>query len=143
MKPTDLLVVKGTGRDQEHFVAMRTTEMPKVGRVGRDEPGRWKTSALKQYPPDFCRALARLFDLAQPVPSSAAMLPERFETSTQKLVAAYNLEAHMGPTIVQRRPGMQTDLIWCQLDAKRVTGTAVGNRKGQKIEFLFLIAACY
>lgn len=79
------------------FVAMRTTELPKTGRIGRESCGGWKTSVLKQYPPDFCRALARLFDLAQPESTSAAVLPEWFETSTQKLVAAYSLEAQMGP----------------------------------------------
>ena len=96
-KPTDLLIVNGTGNDHEHFVSMRTTELPRTGRIGRDASGGWKTSVLKQYPPDFCRALARLFDLAQPESSSAAVLPEWFETSTRKLVAAYNLEAPMGP----------------------------------------------
>ena len=36
IKPTDLLIVNGTGHDYEHFVSMRTTELPRTGRIGRD-----------------------------------------------------------------------------------------------------------
>ena len=60
-KPTGLLL---TGIDSQiaDRLAMqgRTTAIPTRSSIGRKD-GKWRTSELKTYPPDFCRLLAEMF----------------------------------------------------------------------------------
>ena len=36
-------------------------DIPKTTSIGKDHTGRWKTTALKEYPPALCRGLAAEF----------------------------------------------------------------------------------
>ena len=60
-KPTGLLLTGLKGDKAEQLAAsMRTTPMPSTSSIGRKD-GKWKTSDLKTYPPDFCRLLSAFF----------------------------------------------------------------------------------
>eukprot|EP00438_Fugacium_kawagutii_P027006 Skav232504 [mRNA] locus=scaffold1096:84607:85416:+ [translate_table: standard] len=58
-KPTQLLTVRLPSLLQEVSAARLTEQLPQQASVGRNQTGGFKTTSLKEYPPAFCRALAR------------------------------------------------------------------------------------
>ena len=98
-KATDLLFANcGTFEDvQRHFCSARTTAMPTGGRIGRDVDGKWRTSALKEYPDGLCRAFATLFMSRDKDCGPVQELPSWFLTAVKNLKADFNEEATMGP----------------------------------------------
>lgn len=97
MKPTDLLIVHGVDDPDGFFVARRTTQIPKKGRIGKADDGTWLTSALKQYPADFCNVLAQLFNEANATAEVQEELPSWFTEAISKLTAGFDDQAPMGP----------------------------------------------
>lgn len=75
---------------------MRTTCLPSGGRIGRGEDGKWRTSVLKEYPDDLCKAFASLF-VAKAPKGMALELPDWFLTAVQQLTAKFDVDAPMGP----------------------------------------------
>ena len=61
-KATDLLILNGGSDPEQILVQSRTTLLPKTSAIGKNDDGSWQTAVLKQYPPDFCACLARLFE---------------------------------------------------------------------------------
>lgn len=97
MKPTDLLIVHGVDDPDGLFVAGRTTPIPKTGRIGKADDGTWLTSALKQYPADFCKVLAQLFHEANTAADVQEELPSWFSKAISNLTAGFDEQAPMGP----------------------------------------------
>ena len=101
-KPTDLLVVHGIDDVAGFFVQHRTTPLPQTSRIGKDEDGSWRTSVLKRYPPDLCKALALLFNLSQPEEEVSEEIPSWFAAAVDKLKAHFSEEAVQGPDYCPR-----------------------------------------
>ena len=60
-KPTDLLLVSPPRNFGSLLESHQTrSTLPDGGSIGRDQKGRYRTAALKEYPSGFCRALAHL-----------------------------------------------------------------------------------
>lgn len=65
-KPTNLLVVNLPDLMCTLHSCRVRKELPAATSIGKDQWGRWRTTALKEYPPAFCRgmaiSLAKAFD---------------------------------------------------------------------------------
>lgn len=96
-KPTDLLVANGGPRVNDFFVSRRTTPLPQGGWIGKDQAGKWKTTTLKEYPPDLCRILASLMSESQPHAEFLEEQPKWFMEAVALLTAKYDANATMGP----------------------------------------------
>eukprot|EP00435_Cladocopium_sp_Y103_P033204 s1466_g8.t1 len=60
-KPTNLMVANMPELMQFLHQSRTRTELPTSTSIGKDHLGNWKTSCLKEYPPGFCRGLAKTF----------------------------------------------------------------------------------
>ena len=108
-KPTDLLIAHGGENLTEHLLRHRATPLPTGGRIGKDNTGGWKTAALKQYPPAFCRAIANIFTNSQVDSDCVAEVPSEFFDAFRDLVAKFAEDVPMGPDCcfdVWIRPGI-------------------------------------
>ena len=96
VKPTDLLLVNATDNAAETLLSKRTTSLPLTAAIGKDAEGKWKTSELKVYPPDFCEAIATLCADSQPRPEVSVPSPEWFGDVLTALNASFDSTAKMG-----------------------------------------------
>ena len=55
-----LLIANGATDNDALLHSLRTTALPKYAAIGRHVDGSWRTSELKQYPADFCKAICRV-----------------------------------------------------------------------------------
>eukprot|EP00435_Cladocopium_sp_Y103_P051956 s2437_g16.t1 len=60
-KPTNLMVANMPNLMIFLHQSRTRTELPATASIGKDQSGNWKTTCLKEYPPGFCRGLARSF----------------------------------------------------------------------------------
>ena len=65
--------------------------------IGKDALGQWRTTALKEYPPALCRALARSFAafVTTCTVDSSHSICEEFWNRCEAMVASYG--QHIGP----------------------------------------------
>ena len=96
-KPTSILTLNLPDFVEHVWKGRVTSHLPQAASIGRDALGQWKTTALKEYPPALCRALARSFAAfvtTCTVDSSHCICAE-FWNRCQAMVAGYG--KHMGP----------------------------------------------
>ena len=60
-KPTSLLVLNLPTLEQELHAGRLTSQLPTNVSIGRDAEGNFQTAPLKEYPPGFCRSIAKAF----------------------------------------------------------------------------------
>ena len=60
-KPTTILSLNLPDIVEQIWKGRVSNELPIASSIGRDDQGRWQTSALKEYPPAMCKALAESF----------------------------------------------------------------------------------
>lgn len=95
VKPTDLLLVNVADNATKTLLSKRTTPLPLTTAIGKDTEGKWKTSELKVYPPDFCEAIATLCADSQPIPEVSTPAPVFGDVLTA-LNASFDSTAEMG-----------------------------------------------
>ena len=95
-KPTRLLL-SGIKAARAREIAQQTknTQRPKHISIG-SEGGRWSTSSLKEYPPQFCHMLAALFAEAVVAQSGSSELPSWCEWLPELCIAGQREET-FGP----------------------------------------------
>ena len=81
-KPTQLLVVNMLDLLLTLHANRVCVDLPKGTSIGKDGKGRWKTTALKEYPPELCSCLATEFGKAL---ASTPVLPECVPMSPSEL----------------------------------------------------------
>ena len=57
-KPTNLMTANLPKLLLDLHACRVRTELPRTAAIGKDDQGRWKTTALKEYPPAMCQGLA-------------------------------------------------------------------------------------
>ena len=108
-KATDLLLAN-CGEDPERFFFQeRTTALPKGGFIGKTSEGTWRTAILKEYPPDLCKAFAKLFDQQHAFAEDTEALPQWFADAVTKLTADFNEQAGMGPDFCRDAADVQNN----------------------------------
>ena len=78
-KPTNLLALNLSELMLSLHAHRVRTEIPKATSIGKDQQGRWKTTALKEYTPSLCKCLASVLfqaSLETPVNPHVAEPPE-------------------------------------------------------------------
>ena len=90
-KPTNLLALNLPGlllSLQAHRVR---TEIPKATSIGKDQHGRWKTIALKEYTPSLCKCLASVLHQAS---SETPVNPHAAEPSEEAVAEFLSMVIH-------------------------------------------------
>ena len=98
-KPTSLLIANGATDNDALLHSLRTTALPKYAAIGRHEDGSWRTSELKQYPADFCKAICRVILEGQKGHGDAPCqeIPKEFLQAVSELTRSFDETASMGP----------------------------------------------
>lgn len=107
-KPTDLLCIHATDDVQDILARHRTrTKVPYEVSIGKNDKGRYKTQALKAYPPALCKAIAQAayaHVLARGFDSPCDALPPDVKIAVDALTASIGAST-LGPDFC--RAGMQ------------------------------------
>jgi hypothetical protein len=96
-KPTSILTLNMPDFVEHVWQGRVTSNLPQAASIGKDALGQWRTTALKEYPPALCRALARCFALfvtTGTVDSSHSICAD-FWSKCEAMVAGYG--PHIGP----------------------------------------------
>lgn len=100
-KPTTLLLAHATSEASETFRLHQCRRLcPKTSSIGRDQRGKFKTSALKAYPRALCMAIAAEWYAAvrrRDTAVTEGTIPEDFHEAVEALHSAQIGESSMGP----------------------------------------------
>lgn len=99
VKPTDLLMTNVISEVEDILIQMRTCSLPRAAAIGRDN-NQWKTSCLKEYPEDFCRALAAVFVKSKTPGHGLVPSPQWFTDIPTSLLAKFDLTACVGTRLI-------------------------------------------
>ena len=96
-KPTSILTLNLPDFVEHVWHGRVTSHLPKAASIGKDALGQWRTTALKEYPPALCRALARSFAafITSCTADSSHSICKEFWNRCEAMVASYG--QHIGP----------------------------------------------
>ena len=97
-KPTNLMTANLPKLLLDLHACQVRTELPRTAAIGKDAQGRWKTTALKEYPPAMCQGMAVSLALgfAQTVVNHDEPEPTVVQLSVYESMNVKQFGSHMG-----------------------------------------------